>query len=78
MECLYSLCAVVCVPECQHGAPCVDVDVCNCPAHYTGDRCEIGKNGDGGVVGRMRVEGPLMMKTKCVKGGFQYLGMLAT
>ena len=56
----------------------MDVDVCNCPAHYTGDRCEIGKNGDGGVVGRMRVEGPLMMKTKCVKGGFQYLGMLAT
>ena len=53
----------------------MDVDVCNCPAHYTGDRCEIGKNGDGGVVGRMGVEGPLMMKTskctKCVEGGFQ-------
>ena len=33
----------MCEPECQNGAPCVSNDVCNCPIHYTGSRCEIGK-----------------------------------
>ena len=30
----------ICNPECQNGGVCSQPDVCDCPAGYSGDRCE--------------------------------------